>query len=157
LRTPVCRPDPGGHGQRVCGVPQKNIDERLFASLSRHGVGGKCYVIGGRISYGPQGLSMVEEDDPATNSWSRSASLPTARFGLAARVANDRIYAIGGADGLGAVDDVTAYDPKRDQWTSVSPLRTRRTRFASASIGNRIYALGGTLNFDVPHVGMDLV
>lgn len=118
-------------------------------------VGGKLYVAGGTVD-GFLGNARLDIYDPATNSWSRGANLPTARFGLAASVANGRIYAIGGSNGPGAVTDVTAYDPNLDQWTSVSPLLTRRTRLASASAGNRIYALGGALNFDVPHVGMDL-
>ena len=66
--------------------------------LSTSAVDGKIYAIGGSPGYGQwyQGLSTVEEYDPATDTWTRKADMPTARSGLVTCAVNGKMYAIGG-------------------------------------------------------------
>jgi N-acetylneuraminic acid mutarotase len=122
---------------------------------------GKLYVIGGLVAFGGGGTNgigttRVDRYDPETDTWSIAAALPKPLFGLSAAAARGRVYAIGGADGPGAVNDVFAYDPALDQWTAVASMQTSRTRFAATTVADQIYAIGGALSFDVPHVGMAL-
>jgi N-acetylneuraminic acid mutarotase len=60
-------------------------------------VNGKIYAIGGALTYpGGPPLSTVEEYDPATDTWTRKADMPTARAYLSTSAVNGKIYAIGG-------------------------------------------------------------
>ncbi|MBI2973452.1 MAG: galactose oxidase, partial [Armatimonadetes bacterium] len=53
------------------------------------------YVFGGELGQ-PTTYAENEAYDPASNTWSSKAPLPTARHGLAAVTAGDRIYVISG-------------------------------------------------------------
>lgn len=80
--------------------------------------------------------------------WSPVASMPTARFGLAATTGRyGMIYAIGGSTGLGvntSVGTVEAYDPNTDSWSAVAPMPTaRRFLMAATDRYGRIYGIGG--------------
>ena len=126
---------------------------RTFLSASV--VDGKIYVIGGSVS--PNALEehavkIVEAYDPATNTWSRKADMPTARKGLATSVVNGKIYAIGGGfiDFVGGqvkrwevLSTVEMYDPQADTWTLQTPMPTRRWLLSTAVVDAKIYALGG--------------
>src|SRR5712692_6825588 len=63
----------------------------------------------------------------ATSTWTTAASMPTARYGLAAATSSDgRIYAIGGFDGASYPSVVQVYDPTTSTWTSGAPMPTAR-------------------------------
>ena len=84
------------------------------AYLAAATVNGRIYVIGGNASgvATPSVLGLVEAYDPATQSWTRVASLPTPRFALAAAAGSDgNIYAVGGDDGNGAVRALEVLTP----------------------------------------------
>ena len=113
-------------------------------------VGGKLYAIGGGTLEGPNPgfLSTVEEYDPATNTWTAKAPMPTRResFGLAA--ANGKLYAIGGVTFSGstiqAAASVEEYDPATDRWITKAALPTPRTGLAVVTGPNgKLYAVGG--------------
>ena len=73
---------------------------RSFPAATR-GANGRIYVIDGLNSAFPA-LANFESYTPILNSWSALSATPTARYGLAAVLAQDgRIYAFGGADALG--------------------------------------------------------
>jgi len=69
-------------------------------------VNNRIYAIGGATNANPwtNNLDVVEEYDPATNTWRTVQSMPTPRslFMSAASIGN-RIYAIGGTDGISAL------------------------------------------------------
>jgi N-acetylneuraminic acid mutarotase len=111
-------------------------------------VDGKIYAIGGAlagVSGANSGLSTVEEYDPATDTWTTKAHMPTARFGLAAGVVDGRIYAFGGARNchVPAFSTVEEYDPATDTWTAKADIPTARLYFSASAVGGRIYAFGG--------------
>ena len=85
-------------------------------NFSASAVNGRIYLIGGAPGGGQwsQGLSTVEEYDPATDTWTPKADMPTDRFRLATSVVNGKIYAIGGSTNTvspSAVAFVEEYDP----------------------------------------------
>jgi len=61
-------------------------------------VNGLLYAIGGVPTPGATEnfLNLVEVYDPAANTWTFRAPMPTARTELAVGVVNDKLYAIGG-------------------------------------------------------------
>src|SRR2546426_9568305 len=84
---------------------------------------------------------------PSAGTWTAVASMPTARFGLAAATGKHGIiYALGGSMGLAGpiVPTVEAYDQKRGSWSAAAPMPTpRRYLMAAADRRGRVYAIGG--------------
>jgi N-acetylneuraminic acid mutarotase len=118
-------------------------------------VNGKIYAIGGRgEQFGGTGdngedLAIVEEYDPATDTWTRKTDMPTVRSGPSTCVVNGKIYAIGGYTGIveqGAriYSTVEEYDPATDSWTTRTPMATARAAFATCAVYGKIYAFAGT-------------
>jgi hypothetical protein len=73
------------------------------------------------------GLSVVEEYDPATDTWTKKSDMPTARFALTSSAVNGKIYAIGGVEAWAGVNllgkllsTVEEYTPEDWQF-AVSP------------------------------------
>ena len=59
------------------------------------------------------GIATVEIYDPATDSWSRGADMPTPRADLTVNEVEGKLYAIGGTRhvGIEALGTVEEYDP----------------------------------------------
>jgi hypothetical protein len=77
--------------------------------------------------------------------WATAASMPTARYWLAAATGHDgRIYATGGVNGSGDLNTVEAYTPATNTWATVASMPTARNSLAAATgHDGRIYAIGG--------------
>ena len=71
--------------------------------------------------------------------------MTTARGGLTAGVINDRIYAVGGSDGV-QLDTVEEYDPSTNTWVPKTPMPTKRVGLASGVVNGKLYAIGGWNN-----------
>lgn len=109
-------------------------------------VRGKLYVIGGQKSATsePERAGFVDtvfEYDPAKATWTRRASMPTARGGGAAVVVDGKIYVAGGRPPRG--HDFAVYDPSTDKWTTLPNLPTQRNHIAAAAIGGKVFVVGG--------------
>jgi len=112
-------------------------------------VDGRIYAIGGgkgradALRINP--LRIVEEYQPATDIWTRKADMPTARNALSISVVNERIYAIGGAEGIGApLQTVEEYDPVSDTWIRKADMPTPRFALSTSAVNGKIYAIGGS-------------
>ncbi|MHC4521355.1 MAG: LamG-like jellyroll fold domain-containing protein [Planctomycetota bacterium] len=112
-------------------------------------VDGKIYAMGGEPSepYEIPGdlLSIVEEYDPATDTWTRKADMPTETVPIDATVVDGKIYVIGG-DGIGR--RVIMYDPASDTWTQKADMPTPRFAHATCAVDGKIYAIGGSALWD---------
>src|SRR5258708_6096591 len=101
---------------------------------TRDGVGG--------TNRGPS--ATVEAYDPATDTWTSKAAMPTARWELGVAVVNGIIYAVGGQDAEpNGLTTVEAYDPATDTWTTKAPMPTGRYRLGVAAVNGVLYAVGG--------------
>jgi N-acetylneuraminic acid mutarotase len=120
-------------------TPRSKLAEKAPA------VNGRIYVIGGTESYTAEnGMSTVEEYDPAADTWTKKADMPTARLYLALSEVNGKIYAIGGErSGRVALQTVEEYDPVLDTWARKPDMPTARLGAAASSIDGRIYVIGG--------------
>jgi N-acetylneuraminic acid mutarotase len=89
----------------------------------------------------------VEEYDPATDTWTPKADMPTARTYLSTSVVNGRVYAIGGrTSNRNAFSTVEEYDPATDTWTPKAGMPTERLRMTTSVANGKIYAIGGSGN-----------
>ena len=119
-------------------------------------VAGKLYAIGGNVHVGdkkpeePGRVDLVEVYDPATDTWSKRADMPTRRDGVKAAVIRDTIYAIGGSgwppDGQGgpALTTIEVYHPKTNRWRKKPDMPNLRWVFSSVVVADKIYLIGGT-------------
>ncbi len=120
---------------------------RGWNSLSSAVVDEKVYVIGGNIydnGHYDAWSSTVDEYNPATDTWTRKADMPTARNYLATVAVDGKIYAIGGttsySDGFSTVEE---YDPATDTWTRKSDMPIRLWGLCANVVQGKIYTLGG--------------
>jgi N-acetylneuraminic acid mutarotase len=120
--------------------------------LSTSVVNGKIYAIGGGASssssYGAvETFSTVEEYDPATDTWTTKADMPTARGFHSANVIDDKIYIIGGshasAPSGNLVRTVEVYDPATDTWAQKRDMPVSRGAGFSSVVDEKIYVIGG--------------
>jgi RNA polymerase sigma factor (sigma-70 family) len=116
-------------------------------NLSTSMVNGKIYAIGGNLggATAPHSASTMEEYDPATDTWTTKADMPTARFGLSTSVASGKIYVFGGSldhpsNRFSAVEE---YDPATDTWTTKADMPTPRHGLSTSAVNGKIYAIGG--------------
>jgi hypothetical protein len=99
----------------------------------------------------------VDEYDPMTDTWTRKASMPTARTALSAIVVDGKIYAIGGGIWNGSIfSKMEKYDPATDTWTTESDMTTRRIMLSTSVVNGIIYAIGGTQQW-YPCPGISIV
>jgi N-acetylneuraminic acid mutarotase len=120
-------------------------------------VGGKIYVIGGRMGAAFMGVAsntdVVEEYDPATDSWGAvRARMPTPRSASAWGTHQGWIYVAGGefqnAQMMAAYRALEAYNPATNQWITLPSMLSPRHGLAGAVIGNRFHVVAGNIQSD---------
>ena len=118
-------------------------------------VAGKIYAIGGRVHPrdkpgGSWRLALVEVYDPATDTWTKRAKMPTRRTNVKAAVIQDVIYAIGGAGwpqvgnhGGPFLGTIEVYEPRINRWTKKPDMPNLRRVSSMVVIDDKIYLIGG--------------
>ena len=113
--------------------------------LSSSVVDGKIYAIGGATGpeYLSPSLATVEMYDPATDTWTKKADMPTTRCSMPTVVIDGKIYAMGGGDyGVGLFKDVDVYDPATDTWTPHTEMLLN-TGYSAVLLDGKIHATDG--------------
>lgn len=116
-------------------------------------VNGKIYVIGGRVggayvSSGSSNVNVVEEYDPATDSWGApKARMPSARSAMASGTYGGRIYVTGGEGQdyrtMYTFRALEAYDPATNTWATLPSMPVSRHGLAGAVVGKRLHMVSG--------------
>ena len=155
---------PGGEETAIATVEEYNPKTdtwRARAPLSQaRTIGGsaavdnKIYVFGGIQSFEdePPVLASVEIYDPASNSWTSGADMPTPRVAMGVAALNGSIYTVGGiTSGFGVLnlDLVERYDPGQDSWTTAASMPMARFGLALSAVDGALYATGGSADFSI--------
>ena len=114
-------------------------------------VGGKVYVIGGRIASAfitrASNTDIVEEYNPATDGWAQKASMPTARSAVGGGVYKGRLYVAGGEaqteKAMMAFRAFEAYEPATNRWHHLPSMRIPRHGLAAGFVGSRFHVISG--------------
>ena len=119
---------------------------------------GKLYVIGGNQAAASEGraVPVVEEYDPATDTWRARAPMPRGLDHIGVAVLGDKIVSVGGFTSSvhsGAQDKVFEYDPAKDSWRELAPLSKARGSVAVAPLDGKIHAIGGRISNPASRVG----
>ncbi|GIX63967.1 kelch repeat and K+ channel tetramerization domain containing protein [Babesia caballi] len=101
------------------------------------------YVFGGHnLDY--KALCDTEMYDRLRDTWHTVVSLKQARRNNGGCVFSDRLFCVGGFDGLSVMDSVETYDVRMRNWIPAAPLNTPRSSPMLAPQNGLLYALGGT-------------
>ncbi|MFB3890137.1 MAG: Kelch repeat-containing protein [Candidatus Bathyarchaeia archaeon] len=136
------------HHQQTSNLTHDFWTEKAPMSTPRHRAGvavvnGIIYVMGGRRTqidgnhYTTVATNSTEAYDPATDTWTKKADMPTPMDGFGAAAFQGIIYAIGGSVNY-------AYDPSKNTWTTKTSMPTHRNNLQANVAGGRIYLIGGT-------------
>ena len=113
-------------------------------ALTAEAVNDYLYAIGGIAP--PYNVSdaqnAVSKYDPATDTWSLVASMPTARHSLSSAVIGNYIYAVGGHVS-NSRSECERYNVLTDTWESLAPKPTAVSGPGIAAFNGKIYAFGG--------------
>ena len=118
--------------------------------LAAAALGGKLYVMGGQ-HLGDEcngNQSEVDMYDPATNTWSKRASLPkpVGHTNASTVVWNNKIVMVAGVtNNSEKIADVNEYDPDSDKWTALTPLPAPRQSPIAGIVNNRLIVTTGAL------------
>jgi N-acetylneuraminic acid mutarotase len=124
-------------------MPAPNGHCSWFATAT---VNDKVYCIGNHFqlmsSYYFYGTTT--EFDPAGNTWTVKALMPTARGIACAAVYNGEIYVFGGYSQSGYLNVVEKYNPATNAWTSgLESMPTSRACARAVVLNGKIYVIGG--------------
>jgi hypothetical protein len=113
-------------------------------------VGGVIYMIGGGTG---GAMTAVEAFQPATNTWSSKAAMPTPRTNMGAAVLGSLIYVYGGINSSVLKDQVEVYDTVANSWTTRANLPFPWYYHTGFALNGALYSLGGN---SCPGTGCDL-
>jgi N-acetylneuraminic acid mutarotase len=124
----------------VAPLPNPRSD---FAAVAH---GGKVFVFGGctGTASSPSVTNEVDMYDPQTDTWTTLTPMPTQRASLVAGHSGDRVYAIGGTDGVSVLNVNEVYDISGNSWSTNTPMPTARQEAGAHSHGGRVYVVGGS-------------
>jgi N-acetylneuraminic acid mutarotase len=125
---------------------KKNKMPVKILGLAAAALDGKIYTFGGRTGnlYSGTTLNYTYLYDPATDSWTRKADMPSSRAFMTASVIDGKIYTIGGSlNGYEACIIVQMYDPATDTWTNKASLQRARSGHTANVFNGKIYVIGG--------------
>ncbi|BAM38962.1 uncharacterized protein TOT_010000427 [Theileria orientalis strain Shintoku] len=101
------------------------------------------YVFGGQnLDY--KALCDVEMYDRLRDTWQAAAPLKHPRRNNAGMTLEERIFCVGGFDGMNILDSVETYDMRMKNWIPVAPLKVPRSSAMVTHQNGSLYAIGGT-------------
>ena len=68
----------------------------------------------------------MEQYSPRSDSWSTVSTLPRRRLQFAVAAAGQRVYVVGGRDGLRTLDVVQEFDVSWRTWSTIAAMNTHR-------------------------------
>ena len=71
-------------------------------------------------------MSSVECYSPCANCWRPAAELKSNRCYVGAIVLANKVFAVGGYDGMTLLDSIECYDPASQGWTIMASMGTSR-------------------------------
>jgi N-acetylneuraminic acid mutarotase len=111
------------------------------------------YLIGGRITapniggYSAANVDVVEEYNPATDSWRAMNRMPSPRSGQGWATYQGKIYVVGGEQHdyhiEGVLRDVEVFDPAANDWYRLPALPTGRHGVNVAAYNGKLFVIGG--------------
>lgn len=109
----ICRRRDGRH-QR-CDIRPQQSSTRLHLRLL------KCFTV-----YVTPGSTTIEKYDLRTNTWVQVGVMNGRRLQFGVAVIDNKLYVVGGRDGLKTSNMVESYNPVNNVWSTMPPMSTHR-------------------------------
>lgn len=77
------------------------------------------------------------------NAWTPIATIGNKRLQFGVAVLDDKLFIVGGRDGLKTLNTVDCFDPKTKEKTAVTPMNIHRHGLGVGVLGGPLYAVGG--------------
>uniref|UniRef100_T1IKW7 Kelch-like protein diablo n=1 Tax=Strigamia maritima TaxID=126957 RepID=T1IKW7_STRMM len=104
---------------------------------------GMIYAVGGLTKSGDS-LSTVEVYDPIVGRWQIAEAMSMLRSRVGVATMNNKLYAIGGYNGVERLNTVEMFDPKTKIWNKVAPMNCKRSAVGAAALNEKqLYVCGG--------------
>lgn len=72
------------------------------------------------------GAGTIERFDPRCNEWSICATMTGRRLQFGVAVLDEKLFIVGGRDGLKTLNSVECFNNKTNGWSSLPPVATHR-------------------------------
>ncbi|NWT47439.1 KLHL4 protein, partial [Chroicocephalus maculipennis] len=89
------------------------------------------------------GTTTIEKYDLRTNSWIQIGTMNGRRLQFGVAVIDNKLYIVGGRDGLKTSNIVECFNPITKVWTIMPPMSTHRHGLGVAMLEGPMYAVGG--------------
>nr|UZC49351.1 kelch-like protein [Carassius auratus]WEX30160.1 Kelch-like protein 4-B [Carassius auratus] len=89
------------------------------------------------------GSTAIEKYDLRTNRWIQVGSMNGRRLQFGVAVIDNKLYVVGGRDGLKTSNMVECYNPVTKVWSTMPPMSTHRHGLGIAVLEGPMYAVGG--------------
>ena len=119
-------------------APMKVKRSLMGASIFRN-----CIVVGGGSSDNVNSLSSSEIYVPALNEWRFIAPMNLSRSGNQLTVCNNKLYVLGGFDGVKTLRSVESLHDLKEKWVAVKPMKMPRRWFSAVNLKDFIFVIGG--------------
>ncbi|PNX83764.1 kelch-like protein, partial [Trifolium pratense] len=85
----------------------------------------------------------VESYNPISDNWTLCPSMNRKKGSLSGAALNDKIFAVGGGNGLESFSDVEMLDFDIGRWIPTRSMLDKRFTLAAVELNGAIYATGG--------------
>lgn len=76
--------------------------------------------------YCHSGATSIEKYELRTNTWTPVANMNGRRLQFGVAVLDDKLFVVGGRDGLKTLNTVECYNPRSKTWSVMPPMSTHR-------------------------------
>nr|CAB3260019.1 kelch-like protein 5 [Phallusia mammillata] len=120
-------------------------ERRPCVQQPRKSTTGHLYAIGGMDTskVGFTCATSIERYNARTNRWNQIAHMTGRRLQFGVAVLDDKLYVVGGRDGLKTVNTVECFNSRTKTWSVMPPVGTHRHGLAVAVLKGPMYAVGG--------------
>jgi N-acetylneuraminic acid mutarotase len=141
------------------GGVENSWTTKASMNIAREGAGvaavnGIVYVTGGTQRHNASETEFfyvttnaTETYNPATDTWTEKASMPTSRGDFGTAVYQNKIYCIGGKtlwkNDVNATNANEVYDTETDTWQTKTPMPTARYGIEANVVDGKFYLIGG--------------
>ncbi|CAB1337582.1 unnamed protein product, partial [Coregonus sp. 'balchen'] len=91
----------------------------------------------------PIGSTTIEKYDLRTNTWIQVGVMNGRRLQFGVAVIDNKLYVVGGRDGLKTSNMVECYNPFNKVWSTMPPMSTHRHGLGVTVLEGPMYAVGG--------------
>ncbi|XP_072153340.1 kelch-like protein 5 isoform X4 [Bemisia tabaci] len=103
---------------------------------------GVLYAVGG-MEVTKVGATNIEQYNLRTDNWSFVCHMGGRRLQFGVAVLDDKLFVVGGRDGLKTLNSVECFNIKTQSWTSMPPMSTHRHGLGVGVLEGPLYAVGG--------------